>query len=167
VATRDVADALHRAAVLEDAVHTDRSAWINGYDQACAAFLRAAVAVEQGAPDARSRLAAVHDSLGMGQRRQAVLYATYDLATARLWERLGEPELALEAVRRRVHLPGFDYFHVELAGEQARLAERLGHRDEAIDRYRFYIGQRAEAEGVFAERAARAREALAGLLGRG
>lgn len=167
VALRDVAGATARAASLEGAIRPDRDPWANAYDRVCAEFLRTAAAVHGGAPDALARLEALHDSLGDGARRPPALHAVYDLATSGLWENLGRPERALEAVRRRVHLPSYIHWHTHLDGEQARLAERLGHQEEAMAGYARYVNWMQHAEGPLAERAERARQALERLRGRG
>ncbi|MEX2610510.1 MAG: hypothetical protein WEA24_11230, partial [Gemmatimonadota bacterium] len=167
VAEGDAATAEALAAGLEQAVRPDRSPWWNAFDQVCAEFLRAGAAVHRAAPDAQQRMEDLHEALGAGAPRPPILYAVYDLASIDLWERLGQPERALEAARRRVHLPDFGRWHTQLEGEQARLAEQLGHRDEAIRAWAEYLSWIERGEGVFAARAEQARAALERLTGRG
>jgi len=167
VAERDAAGAVALAESLERAVRPGRSPWWNAYDRVCADFLRTAAAVHRGAPDARQRMAALHETLGAGAPRPSMHYALYDLASIDLWERLGQPERALEAARRRVDLPEHATWHTQLEGEQARLAEQLGHRDEALRAWARYLSWLEGGEGVFASRADQARAALERLTGRG
>jgi tetratricopeptide (TPR) repeat protein len=163
-AERD-ARALEHAAFLERAVRPDRSPLLNAYDSTCADFLRTAAAVHANAPDALARMEVLHSSLAAGVRRPPATLSVYDLASIDLWEQLGRPDRALEASRRYVYLPVHGLWIVELYGENARLADQLGHRDEAIRSYGFYLAWRDDAEGVFAERAEQARRGLQRLLG--
>jgi hypothetical protein len=159
------ARALEHAAFLEAAVRPDRTPLVNSYDRVCAEFLRAAAAVHNNAPDALARMEALHSSLAAGVRRSPTMYSVYDLATIDLWEQLGRPDRALEASRRYVYLPVHGIWIVELYGQNARLADQLGHRDEALRSYGRYLAWRETAEGVFAERAEQARQGLQRLLG--
>jgi hypothetical protein len=146
-------------------VRPDRTPLLNSYDRVCAEFLRAAAAVHNNAPDAVARMEALHSSLAAGVRRPPSTYSVYDLATIDLWQQLGRPDRALEASRRYVYLPAHGLWIVELYDQNARLADQLGFRDEAIRSYGLYLAWRETAEGVFAERAEQARQGLQRLLG--
>lgn len=65
------------------------------------------------------------------------------LLAARLWEEIGQPGRALATVRR-LELSG----HVVPASLplQARLAARLGYREEAVQAYRLFLDLRRDAE---------------------
>jgi hypothetical protein len=89
----------------------------------------------------------------------------YLLALTRLWEELGEPERALDVARRRAYVPFAQFWVNELNGEQARLADALGHREEAIDAYRAYPSYMYAPEPPFDERVRRARARLEALVG--
>lgn len=130
----------------------------------CALFLHTAVAVHRRARDALRRLELFDDTLRAGIPDDPYTNQVYQLAIARLWERAGRPERALAAVERRIYLPLASHWHTEMWGEEARLAEQLGRRAEAIDAYQRYLAFREHAEPPFRERADRARERLAALV---
>lgn len=167
IAQGDEARALQHAGVIAQAVSTGRDLWWNAWDRTCANFLTTAAAVQRRSPDALQLMEALHDSLGAGSPRPASLYPAYDLASVQLWEQLGRPDRALEAARRRVHLPLQAIWNSTLDGENARLADQLGHRDEAISIHARYLRWLEGGEGVFVERAAHARDALQRLMGQG
>lgn len=167
IAEGDYARALELARELNAARSAERSPLLNGYDRVCSAFLETAAAVYTGTADAARRMEELHSALGDGARRPPFHYHVYDLASITLWEELGRTDRALEAARRRVHMPPYLIWHSELMWQNARLAARNGLRDEAIDAYRRYLLWRENAEGVFRERAETARGELEGLVGEG
>ncbi|MCA1791959.1 MAG: hypothetical protein LC667_19555, partial [Thioalkalivibrio sp.] len=115
------------------------------------------------APEAVQRVdsfASLEVSLGASVRAGGIAL------TAQLWEELGDVERALAAARR-LGLMTETLPHSWLV--RARLAARLGHRDEAIRHYRLYLDARRGVEP--GTRAARnteaARDELAALVGAG
>lgn len=72
-----------------------------------------------------------------------------NFATARLWERLGHPERALDATA--------------MLREEGRLAALVGDREGAIDAYVRYLELRSDPEPVLAADIAAVRKELAQL----
>jgi tetratricopeptide (TPR) repeat protein len=73
-------------------------------------------------------------------------YAT--LAFARLYERLGDGERALEAVRRRSYLRPWPHYLASYLREEGRLAAAAGEREAAARAYRQYLDLRAEPDST-------------------
>jgi hypothetical protein len=69
-----------------------------------------------------------------------------NLAIARMFESLGQPERALAAVRRREYFIDRPQFLSTYLREEGRLAAMVGEREEAIAAYRQYLTLRAGPE---------------------
>jgi DNA-binding SARP family transcriptional activator/tetratricopeptide (TPR) repeat protein len=113
----------------------------------CAALIDAISATMRGRSDAAA-LVQRADSLVMvgppiGDMRG---YAT--LAFARLYERLGDGERALEAVRRRSYLRPWPHYLASYLREEGRLAAAAGEREAAARAYRQYLDLRAEPDST-------------------
>jgi tetratricopeptide (TPR) repeat protein len=129
----------------------------------CVYAREAALKVYEKAPDARAAVARLDSVLlhttVSGIWREAFAYESTQMHLA-----LGELELALAAAKRVQRDQGFA--RAPLLLERARIASRLGRRDEAIATYQLYLKMRANAEpGRAAEITARARSELAALVG--
>lgn len=86
-----------------------------------------------------------------------------DLLVSRLWETVGDDERAWRAVIRKSGQAGANaYASARLRG-QARIAERLGRKNDAIRALRLFIGLRAKAEPPYQREVAQARLTLAKL----
>ena len=133
--------------------------------QTCALYVRAGAAVHAREADAARRVTLIDDHLKRGPAIDEFIGHIYLLGIARLWETLDERERALAVVRRRVAVPWAVYWVNELNAEQARLADALGHREEAIGAYQAYLSHMVRPEPPFDERAARARARLSALVG--
>ena len=72
------------------------------------------------------------------------------LVVARLYERLGEPQRALDALRRRGYLSGWPRYLATARREEGRLALAVGDSAGAVAVYRQYLALRADAEPVAA-----------------
>jgi hypothetical protein len=129
-----------------------------------AALLEAVSAAERQAPDARARaLAADSMFVGWVAGNQA---ATFPLV--RLLEKVGEPERALAAIRRRelpLGSPPFFGLAPSMLME-ARLAARAGDRDGAIKAYHAYLLWRQDPEPRLIPQRDSARAELAALTRR-
>jgi tetratricopeptide (TPR) repeat protein len=129
-----------------------------------AALLEAWSAAERQAPDARAR-ALVVDSMWIGWREGS---QPTPLALARLLEKVGEPERALAAIRRRELPLGNPPFPgiVPAMLVEARLAARVGDRDGAVRAYRAYLLWRQDPEARLIPQRDSARAELAALTRR-
>jgi|GEM_PF-936534 len=164
LATEDVAAAREIADTL-GVPHPARDPWFEREDRNCAELLHAGADVVAAAPGAARRLEMFDDSMAAGTPVQIWLHPFMALTLAELWERLDRPERALRAVRRRIYLPEPALMRVELVGEEARLAERVGDREGAIRAYRDYIAARQHAEEPFLSRRRAAEARLVRLEG--
>lgn len=146
------------------------SATHQAYRALCAALIDARHAVAQGAPDAR-QVVAVADSLArvavgaIALRASAISDA--NLLLASWWEELGEPGLALAAIRRRParFLRGPILLSTHLR-EEGRLAAATGDTAGAIRAWRHYLLLRPNPEPRAAAEADSIRLALASLTTR-
>jgi len=114
---------------------------------ACAEFLTATLAVVLGRPDAAGLVARL-DSLAFtaGVAGDAVAYAP--LLIARLHERLGDPEGALRAIRRRAYLLGWPRYLATELREEGRYASLAGTKAEARAPLERYLALRTRADTV-------------------
>ena len=122
------------------------------------------LATEVGAPDARERLVAVDERLRQGPFAWGWYndLVIMNRATAVVWEMLGEPALALAAVRRRPAFLGKRYLAASLR-EEGRLAAEVGDVEGAIYAYEYYLELRSDPEPALVPQAEEVRAALAAL----
>ena len=133
----------------------------------CALRIAAQVA-ELRAPGSPNRPLQILDSLlAIGAISNDGNFQAGNITSMRLHEQRGEYEAALASARRRVFDMNPSAVSTQFLG-QARLAERLGLREEAIEAYRLFLNLRTKAEpGTQADLDARAaRTALAKLTSR-
>ena len=116
---------------------------------ACAELLSTMRAVAAREPTALAQVQRLDSLMLTGPAVSDV--ATYaHLVVARLYERLGEPQRALEAVRRRGYLSGWPRYLATARREEGRLALAVGDSAGAVAVYRQYLALRADAEPVAA-----------------
>ncbi len=132
---------------------------------ACAELLDAALAAVIGRPDAPARLDRL-DSLAITPETAGDAIAYAPLLIARLHERLGSRERALEAVRRRAYLSGWPRYLASAWREEGRLAELAGDVAGARRAYQRYLALRTAPEPPVAPEVERIRGALAALRDR-
>ncbi|HEU4565457.1 MAG TPA: hypothetical protein VFS05_12430, partial [Gemmatimonadaceae bacterium] len=133
---------------------------------ACAEILDAQLAVVSGQRDALDRVRAL-DSLMLGGPAAGDAASYAYLVVARLYERLGEPESALSAIRRRAYMTGWPRYLATAWREEGSLAERVGERDAARRAYARYLALRRAPEGPVALQVAEVRLAFGRLQGAG
>jgi hypothetical protein len=133
---------------------------------ACAALLEAEVAVRESAADARARVEALDALMRDGPEMWGPVTHMVNLSVARLFDTLGEPERALEAVRRRRRDPVRGVHLLSpMLWEEGRLAEKVGAVEGAIAAYRHFLALQGDPEEAFRPRVEEVREALTRLLG--
>ena len=114
---------------------------------ACADILDATWSVVTNQPDVLRRVVRL-DSLMLGGPAvsDAVTYA--HIAVARLYDRLGEPRRALEAIRNRTYMVGWPRYLATARREEGRLAALVGDVEGAVRSYERYLALRPSAETV-------------------
>ena len=110
-------------------------------------LLSAHLALARSAPDLTSRLQRL-DSLLIDTMfpDRRLMRAVGNLLLADLWERAGDPQKALAAIRRRDGEIAFFMLAASRVRRDARLSERLGQTRDAIAALRVYVKLRALAE---------------------
>lgn len=140
----------------------------------CALVLEAMLEPHDGGrPGAHPRLDRLDSALvhlppvdQRGVSPSVVAIAAY--MAAELFERYGETDAALAAIRRRIHFLGTPMGFSAMDREEGRLAALVGDRTGAIRAYRRYLDYRADPEpGPMQEEAEAVRQELARLLGDG
>jgi hypothetical protein len=91
--------------------------------------------------------------------------AAANLTSARLWERLGDRDRALTAIRRRVYITDLKEQRVLVAlstflREEGRLAALTGDKASAITAYQKYLALRGDPEPALRAKVAQVRAAL-------
>ncbi len=99
------------------------------------------------------------DSLMLGGPAVSDAGTYAHIVVARLYERLGEPRRALEAIRNRTYMVGWPRYLATARQEEGRLATLLGDREGARDSYRRYLALRFQAETAARDQDANVRNA--------
>ena len=145
-----------RAAVAENPQYASRVG-------VCTYSIDAGLKIYDKAPDARAALARL-DSVLLNAPVAGTWREHFAQASTQYHQQLGDLEGALAASKRVQRDQGFARAPLLLEG--ARLAARLGKRDEAIESYKMYLKMRANPEpGRASEITAQARSELAALVG--
>jgi hypothetical protein len=111
-------------------------------------LLAAHLAVARKSPDARAKLDQL-DSLLIDARVHPVyVLGPGNLLISQLWERLGDDQRAWTAINRHYVGPAGAMFASARLRSAARIAERLGKRNEAITALRTYVAIRAKADAA-------------------
>lgn len=141
----ELALARRDVALLRDGEPTRVSVPVGAAPRACAELVEAMLAVATGARDARARVDRLDARMLTGPALgDASAWAT--LAVARLYERLGDPRRALNAVRQRPYLKGWPRYQATALRTQARLAAALGDPAAAAAAWRPYLALRVDPE---------------------
>jgi len=116
----------------------------------CSATLAARRSAEHRSPDARRRLQALDELLAEGVRAEPMVHQVAAQVASDLWLEAGDPVRALTTIRRRVMLPQYMSFHQDSRLAEARILDRLGRHEEALEHYRHHLRWRQRAEPPFA-----------------
>jgi tetratricopeptide (TPR) repeat protein len=124
-------------------------------------FLEALLATENGDPGA-ARAVAVADSIySMGGGTRGTLRSTiaFQVLLSHLYQRIGDDEKALRVMQRVWMRFGEEYrwFLSHRLLNRARLASKLGYRDEAVQSYEHYLALMADPEPVLQDSVAAVR----------
>jgi DNA-binding SARP family transcriptional activator/tetratricopeptide (TPR) repeat protein len=138
---RDVISELRGAGLPRDLV------LIAANPHTCAEILEATLAVATGSVDAPERVARL-DSLMLGGPSAGDAAAYVHLVVARLYERIGQPRRALDAIRRRPYMTGWPRYLATTRREQGRLAATVGDSGGAILMYSRYLALRQAPEAL-------------------
>ena len=112
---------------------------------ACAEIIDATLAVTTGQPDALQRVGRL-DSLMLSGPAVGDASTYAHLVVARLYTRLGAPDRALAAIRRRPYMVGWPRYLATTRREEGRLALALGDRAQALTVLRQYLALREMPE---------------------
>jgi hypothetical protein len=127
-------------------------------------LLGAHLAVARRRPDARGLLEEIDSLLiDVGNVNIPLVIAPGQILSAQLWEALGDDRKALEAIRRQDGEATFSTYASSRLRLRARVAERLGLKEEAIRALRLFVGMRERAEPRLQSEVREARERLAAL----
>ena len=112
----------------------------------CALVLEAMDAVLNRRGNAAAALAALDDYLKVGPAADETLLNAANIATSRLFERIGNNAAAYRAISRQGFHPAFMHYYPDMVREQARLADVTGDRDRAVKLYTRYLSFHESAE---------------------
>jgi len=126
-------------------------------------LLAAHLSVARKAPDAKARLTELDSLLIDGRVNRTLVANLGNLLVSRLWEDVGDDQRALDAINRRHLYVGAGSFSSSRLKARARIAERLGMREEAIRSLRKFVGMRSRSDPQFRAELTEARATLAKL----
>ena len=112
---------------------------------ACADILDATWSVATNQKDALHRVVRL-DSLMLGGPAVSDAGTYAHIVVARLYDRLGQPCRALDAIRNRTYMVGWPRYLATARREEGRLAALAGDVDGAVGSYQRYLTLRATAE---------------------
>lgn len=112
---------------------------------ACAGIIDATMSVMTRQPDALQRVEQL-DSLMLSGPAVGDASTYAHLAVARLYQRLGRPDRALAAVRRRPYMTGWPRYLATSRREEGLLAARAGERERALTSFRQYLALARDPE---------------------
>jgi DNA-binding SARP family transcriptional activator len=129
---------------------------------ACADLLDASLAVLTRRADAHGRVERV-DSLALTSQTagDAIVYAP--ILIAGLYERIGRPDRALQAIRKRVYMSGWPRYLATAWREEGRLAQLVGDQAAAQEAYERYLTLRRFPEDAVVSQVEAVRQLLAAL----
>jgi serine/threonine-protein kinase len=111
-------------------------------------LLAAHLSVARKSPDARAKLDELDSLLVDAPVSRAYVENPGNLLVSQLWERIGDDGRAWNAIERRYAGPGSSWFSTARMRASARIAERLGKRNDAIATLRTYVAIRAKADAA-------------------
>jgi tetratricopeptide (TPR) repeat protein len=132
----------------------------------CARLTETALAVRAGGADAQRRVLQL-DSLVLTTAAVGDIAAFGHIAIARFHRRLGQPELSLEALRRRSYMSAaWPRYLASALREEGELAALVGDRAGAISAYERYLAQRPDPDATVKPQVDSVRAALRALEAR-
>jgi DNA-binding SARP family transcriptional activator/TolB-like protein len=131
---------------------------------ACAELLDGSLVVLKRRRDALTRMERL-DSLALTSQTagDAITYAP--ILIARLYERLGEPRRALQAIRKRSYMSSWPRYLATAWREEGRLAQLVGDHVGAREAYESYLAFRTSPEDDVVPQVEQVRRLLAALTG--
>jgi DNA-binding SARP family transcriptional activator len=106
------------------------------------------------------------DSLALTSQTAGDAIAYAPILIARLYERIGQPRQALQAIRKRVYMSGWPRYLATAWRVEGRLAELVGDHAEAQQAYKRYLAFRRSPEDKVIPEVENVRRLLAALLTR-
>jgi hypothetical protein len=106
-------------------------------------------------------LSALDSTMMSGPQTTTLLESYAPLALARMYERMGEPRRALDAVRRRSYLFRWPQYLADELLEEARLAATTGDHAASQRAYASFLTLRSTPEGMLRAQTVEAHRALA------
>ena len=131
---------------------------------ACAELLDGSLVVLKRRRDALTRMERL-DSLALTSQTagDAITYAP--ILIARLYERMGEPRRALQAIRKRSYMSSWPRYLATAWREEGRLAQLVGDHTGAREAFESYLAFRSAPEDEIAPQVEEVRRLLAALTG--
>jgi hypothetical protein len=129
---------------------------------ACAELLTGSLAALTLRGDALSGIERL-DSLALTSQTAGDAIAYAPILLARLYERLGHPGRALQAVRKRAYMSGWPRYLATAWREEGRLAQLVGDHTGAQEAYERYLALRTSPEDDVVPEVEQVRRLLAAL----
>jgi hypothetical protein len=125
----------------------------------CAQLLVSELKVLERSSAASTHVAAL-DSLARAGPAVGDAASYMNIAVARLYARLGDPERALEAIRRRPYMTGWPRYLASSLREEGALAELVGDSTGAVRAFTAYLKLRKSPDPAIAGEVEAVRRAL-------
>ena len=142
---RDTAGLAELIARLRTPGFDDASAYLNTPAAVCADLIAAALAVRTRGRAALPDIQQL-DALALSAAVAADLSNYAHLLIARLYRDVGEPAMALAAIRRRPYMAGWPRYLATAWREEGLLAEAVGDRSGALHAYQRFLALRTAPE---------------------
>ena len=131
---------------------------------ACAELLDGSLIALMRRGDALTRIERL-DSLALTSQTAGDAIAYAPILIARLYERLGHPHRALQAIRKRAYMSGWPRYLATAWREEGRLAQLVGDHAGAREAYESYLAFRTVPEDDIVPQVEQVRRLLAALIG--
>jgi tetratricopeptide (TPR) repeat protein len=130
----------------------------------CAELLDGSLVALMRRGDARTRLERL-DSLALTSQTAGDAIAYAPILIARLYEHLGHPRRALQAIRKRSYMSGWPRYLAAAWREEGRLAQLVGDHAGAREAYESYLAFRLSPEDGVVPQVEQVQRLLAKLIG--
>jgi DNA-binding SARP family transcriptional activator/TolB-like protein len=131
---------------------------------ACAELLEGSLVALMRRGDALARIERL-DSLALTSQTAGDAIAYAPILMARLYERLGHPGRALQAIRKRSYMSSWPRYLATAWREEGRLAQLVGDHAAAREAYESYLALRTSPEDDIVPQVKQVRDLLAALTG--